>query len=141
MALTAAEIASCFEIANVIWQVGIGTTATVHDGYGIQLTLTDIDTLQTDLLGRLQNLAAIAETNVRALTVSWATVRLSTAKIESGSAGDTGGLNFSFEEKRAQIKQLFNVYVPVLHMADAQRRKSMTPVGEQVSNIISVSRG
>lgn len=141
MALDDSEIAYCFEIANVIWQVGIGTTATVHDGFGIQLTLTDIDQLQTDLLTRLQNLAAIAVTNVRALTVDWALIRLNTAKMEGGQTGDTGGLTFSFETKREQIKQLFNVYVPVLHMADAQRRKSMTPVGEPVSSFIGVSRG
>jgi hypothetical protein len=119
MALTAAQHLSCHEIANVIVQ----DAAKIHNGFGIILELSNLDELHTALDALITALDADEQTKVAALVSDWDNVRLSVGKIDGGAVGNISSASYSFDDKRARIKELFQVYVPVMHIAEALMRR------------------
>jgi hypothetical protein len=106
----------------------------VHDGFGVQLTLTELDELKDDVSAKLAALDADSLVKVQALVVEWDVIRTQTAKIMTGGIGNLSGLDYDVEKKQARIRQLLHTYVPALHMADAKRRKR-GPVGVKSAQI------
>lgn len=126
MALDAAQKLSVYECLGVTAGPGGGTNedkATIHNGFGVTLTLTEMDRLRDQLDAYLTGVTSAVETKIAALVVAWDAVRLCTGKMEGGSIGDISGMSDSFEDKRANIRGLMQVYVPVMHMVEAIRRR------------------
>jgi len=130
MALTAAESLSVFEILEAFWD----TTASVTDGYGIQLTLTELSELKTGISTRLAALDAASLIKVSALVVEWDAISSATLSMDGGSIGSLQGVKLDFKEMQARIRKRLQTYVPVLHMADAIKHKR-GPVGSQSAQI------
>lgn len=127
MALTDAQKLSVYECLGVTFGAGGGTqadSATIHNGFGVTLTLSQMDTLRDQLDAHLAGVTTAVETKIAALVVAWDAIRLCTGKMESGAIGDLSGMSDSFEDKRAHFRSLMQVYVPVMHMVEAMRRRT-----------------
>jgi hypothetical protein len=120
------EKAYCFEILEAFY----ADDGVVTDGFGIQLSLTELDTLKDEIETRLNALTGAKLTIVQALVVDWQAVRGSSIKIEGGGTGNVSGMNMDFEKEQARIRKLLLSYVPVMHIADAIKQKR-GPVGSQ----------
>lgn len=126
MALTDAQKLSVYECLGVTHGAGGGTnenSATIHNGFGVTLTLSEMDRLRDQLDAHLAGITSAVETKIAALVVAWDAVRLCTGKMEAGTIGDISGMSDSFEDKRANIRGLMQVYVPVMHMVESIRRR------------------
>jgi hypothetical protein len=125
MALTDAQKLSVFECLGITYGAGGGSaanTATIHNGFGESLTLTEMDTLRTAVTDHLDNLVSAVETKVAALVVEWDNVRIKVGAIQ-GNVGSLQGVTYSFEDARKLIKEQMMVYVPVMHIQDSIRRR------------------
>lgn len=130
MALTPAEILSCFELLQAFWS----DTGSVTDGFGIQLSLTELDALKSDITTRLDALDADAVLKVRAIVLRYDVIASSTMSIEGGSTGNVSGVTIKMEELIARLRQRLLTYVPVMHIADAIKQKR-GPIGSQGAQI------
>ena len=127
IALSATNRLYVFEILELTIGPGGGTkedTATIHNGYGISLTLSDMDKLRDAVDAYLAGIDTETQTNIEALCTAWVDVRLCTGSIEGGNMGEIGGVSINFEEKRMRIKTLMQTYVPVLSLLDSIRRRN-----------------
>ncbi len=139
MALDEDQIFQSFQIAGVIWDDF--TNALIHDGFGTQLQLTDLDALQSALRSRLLALSASAETEVETLITKWQACKFDTAEMDAGAVGDTTGLKYSPKNKREIIKELFASTLGLMGIYQAQMAKKKAVYGEQMSDVIAVRRG
>jgi len=132
-----ATIRSCFEIARVIY----ADSLKIHNGYGVVLELSDLDTLKDALRTYLTStLDSDSTTKVEALVVAWDAVRLNVGRIEGGAIGELSSLTYTADEKRQQIKELFQTYVPVMHIVDSiKRRENAAP--NTSTGFIPIRRG
>ena len=138
--LTESETFQCFQLAGVIWDDF--NTASIHDGFGVQLSLTDLSILQSDLRARLVALSDPALVEVRVFIVKWAAVKYSTASMEGGAVGSTTGLKYDPKDKRENVKELFASTLGLMGMAQAQAAKRKAMMGENSDNgCIGVVRG
>lgn len=117
MALSDAEKLSCFEILEAYWD----TTATITNGFGVELTLTQLDTLKNDISARLTALDTASLVKVSALVVEWDACRLDTLRLEQGTTGGVNGVFMDSEKQQARIRKLLHTYVPVMHMVEAMK--------------------
>ena len=135
MPLTDAEKLSCFEILEAFW----ADTATIHNGYGTVLTLSDIDRLKSDITTRLGNLDAASLVKVSALVVEWDALGTAPVLVEAGSSGNTSGVSYNIDQHRANIRKRLHTYVPVIHIIDSIMRRE-GPTNTR-SGIIPIMRG
>lgn len=108
------ERASCYEIAAVIYRDN--TTATLHNSFGTQVQLTNMDVLQTAMESALDNLSDTAVTKVRAIVAEWDPIADFSGKIVNGSVGCVSGITIDWDAIKDQIKRRFILYVPVMHL-------------------------
>ncbi len=123
MALSLAERASIFEMLSAFWGA---ESASITNGYGIVLTLSDLNILTADINRRMDviDLDATAVTKVQALVVKWDCIASEDVEIQAGNVGDISGVTYSTKSARARIRDVMHTYIPVMHMAQAvQRRK------------------
>lgn len=124
MALSGAQKLSVKECLGVSAGPGGGgnaNNATIHNHYGVILTLSEMDTLRDELDTYIDNLASDQETAVAALVVEWDKVRLCTVSIEAGGIGDASGITHDPAEKRKRIRELMQTYIPVLSLIESIR--------------------
>ena len=119
MALTPAETRSAFEICHVIYN----DVARVNEGFYRDINI-DTSYVKSDVVAMLAALDADSEIKVKALIVEWDKVALTTGRIEGGGVGQIQGASFSFDEVRARIKEMFRIYVPIMHVVDRAIRNS-----------------
>ncbi len=124
MPLTAAEKLGCFEILEAYWD----TTLTITNGFGVELTLNQLDVLKNDITTRLNALDADSVIRVSALVAEWESIRLATLNVQSGSDGQVTGVNLDFEKQQARVRKLLHTYIPVMHIAESIRQQA-GPVG------------
>jgi hypothetical protein len=140
MALNESQIFQCFQLAGVIWDDF--AQAKIHDGFGVQLELTDLDALQSALRTRLTTLSAAAETEVADLVTRWGRVKFNTASMDQGAVGDTTGLKYDPKDKRENLKELFASTLGLMGIYQAQAAKNKAMRGERAdSGIIGIRRG
>ena len=128
MALTTAQKIRVFECLEITYGPGDSqnanvNTATIHNNYGITLTLTEMNTLRDAVLTYLGTLDASVETEIVALIAKWDAVRLSTVQLQDGSAGEASGVTLNPNDQRARVRTLMQVYVPVLDIAQSIKRR------------------
>ncbi len=130
--LTVDETLTCFEILSAMW----ADTGSVQDGYGIQVSLSQLNLLKTEIANRLGPLIPDpnnpgyylglddgSATRVKVLAANWNALGTSPVSIKDGNAGAISGMSYNIEDERDKIRQLLNTYVPVLHIADSIKRK------------------
>lgn len=133
----------CFEMASSIWTDQ--ATISIHNGYSIQLSLSDVDTLQNDLAGRLVNLSSGTVIMLQVLIygtddgLGWVQCRKGQMEQQNGGSDSVTGLSWSIEGQRQSIIKLFDGYVGCIHMVRALARKKDEPRGQ--SSSICVMRG
>lgn len=141
--LTEEDQRYCFEMASAIWKDQ--TTATVHNGYGIILSLSQLDELQNDLMARLAALSATSVSLVQELIYGdddgfgWKDVRKGSMEVNDGGSDTARGVSFSMEDQRQSIKGLFDGYVGCMSMARAIARRQDQERGK--SSCIPIARG
>lgn len=139
MALTDPQKATCFEILGITRGPAAGTQediATLHNGFGVTLTLSQMDTLRDKVNTVLTDLDSTALTKVTAIVADYEAIENHTGELQSGSIGNIQGLSYSFEAKRARLTERLTFYVPVIDMASAiKRRDAKTFGGSSVSFI------
>lgn len=135
MALTSAEVLSCFEILDAFW----ADTASITNGYGTVLTLDDISTLKTNISTRLAALDVASLVKVSALVAEWDALGNAPVIMEQAGTGSTTGLNYNVETHKANIRKKLHTYVPVLHMVDAIMRREGPK--DARSGVIPIMRG
>lgn len=128
MALTTAQIIEVFECLEVTYGPGDAgnanvDSATIHNNYGIELTLTEMNTLRDAIKVYLGTLDASIEAKIVALLADWDTVRLQTVQIQDGSTGETSGVSLDPQRQRERIRQVMQVYVPVLDISQSIKRR------------------
>lgn len=126
MALSNAEKLSCFEILEGFW----ADTATIHNGFGVQLTLTQLDTLKNDISTRLSNLDADAVLKVQGIVAEWDGIKFAAMDLQAGTTGGVTGVNLDFAKVQARMRFLLQTYVPVMHMIEAVKRQQ-GPTGQE----------
>ncbi len=129
-ALDEGEQMSVFEILEAFWD----STGSVTDGFGIQLSLTELDQLKNDITTRLLALSDAALVKVRAIIVEYDDVKGGDFAFDGGQIGTLGGLKMSSAMEQAKIRKRLLTYVPVMHMADALKQKR-GPVGSASAQI------
>jgi hypothetical protein len=132
MPLDAAQLRSAFELASVIYQDF--TTASISDGFGLQIQIIQLDTLQSALNTYLTTLSADSVIKVAEIISEWDAIVDLPGEMRGGSVGSITGLNFSMDDARARLIKRFQTYVPVLHIADAEARKQNAPTAAQTNN-------
>lgn len=128
--LTGAERASCHECMRSFW--AIDTTATVTNGFGIVMTLSDLDKLQADIDARLNTISAddTACTKVRALVAQWDAIATASIKIVNGNIGGSiSGVSLSSDDIKAEIREVLGTYLHVYHQKVAIGRRNAEPAG------------
>ena len=122
MALSLAERASCFEIVSGYWA---GATATITNGYGITMELSDLDILTANINTRLNDIDsdATALAKVQALVAKWDAVATDDIDMQAGSIGDVNGVSYSSAKARDRIRDVMHTYLPVIHMVQAIQRR------------------
>lgn len=127
MALSGAEKASVFECLRGYWA---GATASITNGYGITLSISDLATLTNDINTRLTAIDsdATALAKVQALVVKWDRIANSSVSID-GSVGDMTGVKYSAADARERLREQMHVYVPVMHMLEAIKARNAQSVG------------
>lgn len=138
-AFTEQQIRRCHEIARVI----LADTAKIHNGFGIVLELSNLSELSDALDAKLADINSNdtdSRTEIQSLITQWDNVRLATAKIEGGSVGDLSSVSFDFEEARTRIKELFQIYVPFMHHAEAIVRRANEKLTAGKSANLSIAR-
>ena len=140
MSFTVPQKLSVFECLGVTYGPGGGSSAanaTLHNGFGVLLTLSQMDQLRTEVNNLLDNMAIDQETAVKELVVEWDAVRLQTAEVTGGSIGSATSVTYSAAGKRERIRQLMTVYVPIFTIAQSMKQRE----GEsRIGCNISVSR-
>jgi hypothetical protein len=131
--LTAAEQLSCFEILDI----SNAASGAIHNGYAIELTISDLDRLRDAVTTKLTGLNSDQETKVRAIVVEWDAIGFQTGKISEGAMGTLNGLSDSFEDRRALLLKRLHIYVPMQHIIQGIARRH----GSKPSSNISVIRG
>jgi hypothetical protein len=126
LALTVAQKIRVFEVLEVTYGPGGGDNedvATIHTGFGIDASLTEMDTLRAELLKFLTALDSSVEAEIVTLLAEWDIVRLQTVTMSDGSAGDVSGASLDPNVRREQIRKLMQIYVPVMHLTDSLKRR------------------
>jgi hypothetical protein len=138
-ALTALERASCYELAEVIYKDNV--KATLHNSFGSQVLLTELNELQDALEEALDNLIGddTATQKVRDIVEEWDPIANFSGKIENGSIGCVTGVTIDFDAIKETIKRRFCKYIPVMHLKKASAMVQDQPPGRS-SNVIGISR-
>ena len=126
MALTTAQKLSCYEILGVTAGPGGGTeedTLTLHNGYGITLTLSEMDNLRDKVEAALTGLASGQETKVAAIVTEWDAMGFNVGTLD-GSVGNVQGVSFSWKEKREYLYQRLTYFVPIEDMARGIKKRN-----------------
>ncbi len=138
-ALTGLERASCYELAVVIYKDN--HKATMHNSFGDQLQLTDLNSLQDSLEQALDNLIGddIATQKVRDIVEEWDPIADYSGSIVNGSIGCISGITINWDAIKDAIKRRFCLYVPVMHLNKAAAMVAGREPGRQ-SSTIGISR-
>jgi hypothetical protein len=67
---------------------------------------------KTQILASIAALTSDTETKVTALCTAWDAASLNVGSIQGGGVTDVQGLNFSWDDKRAVIRQRMQIYLP-----------------------------
>jgi hypothetical protein len=138
MALTAAEKLSAYEILGVTHGPGAGGAnediATIHNAFGVSLSLTDMDTLRDEVDVYLDNLQSDVETRVAAIIADYDEIRDNYGvRVEAGSVGDVSGVSVDFDEMKRQIRARLMTFVPVIHMVESFKMRSGPDAGPSLT--------
>lgn len=122
MAWSLLKRASVFEILGAFWA---GSSATITNGYGITLSLSDLNILTADINTRLNAIEAdaTAVAKVEELVDAWDCISKVDIKL-SGGVGDVQGVEYSSEATRTRLRTLLLGYIPVFHMVDAIKHRN-----------------
>lgn len=139
-ALTGLERASCYELAQVIYKDN--TRATLHNSFGSQVLLTELNELQDALEAALDNLVGddVATQKVRDIVKDWDPIARFSGKIVNGSVGCITGITIDYDAIKEEIKRQFCEYVPVMHLRKASAMVQDQPPSRP-SNVIGIARG
>jgi hypothetical protein len=107
--------ASIFEILSGFWA---GATATISNGFGVTMSISDLDLLTANINARLAALDDTAKTKLIALVAEWDSISNVDFAFE-GDIGSVKGVKYSTDIHRARIQKQVHVYVPVLNMYEA----------------------
>jgi len=113
MALTEAQIRSCFEMLDTPYSTSFNTM----DGMGTLSSQTDVSgsttgQAKTAITTAIAAFTSDTETKVTALITAWDEISLNVGTIQSGGVSDVQGLSFSFEDKRNLIRNRLQTYLP-----------------------------
>jgi hypothetical protein len=137
-ALSDDERASCYEIAAVIYKDN--TSANLHNSFGVQVQLVELNVIQDALEDALNNLGDTGITKVRAIVEEWDPIADFSGKIENGSIGCVTGITIDWDAIKATIKRRFCLYVPVMHLMKAiSMVQDREP--DQPQTVIGIMRG
>lgn len=128
MALTTAQIIEVFECLEVTYGPGDSQNAnvdaaTIHNNFGITLTLSDMNALRDALKVYLGTLDSAVESKIVSLLAEWDAVRLQTVAIQDGSTGETSGVTMDPQKVRERIRTMMQVYVPVMDISQSIKRR------------------
>lgn len=124
MAMTPAEKLSCFEILEAFWLTSTETTGEITNGFGIELTLTNLDVLKTNIKNRIDALDAsvdlmdvAAVVKIQAIVSEWDSLGISDVQVQNGN------VNYDSEDHRNKIRKRLQKYITVMHITDGVRQK------------------
>ena len=126
MALTTAQKIRVYEVLGVTYGPGGGDNAnyaTIHNHLGIELTLTEMDTLRDALSTYLETLDADVETEIESLLDEWEGCRLLTVKMDGGGTDGVDGVTVDPEAMRRRVRELMQQYIPVMSIAQSVKRR------------------
>ncbi len=118
------ELDLCQELGSVIWQDSVVGT----NGFGIAVTLTMLNQLKTALRAYCAALDGTGRQAVRECLSMWLQVRFAAVAI-NGDIGCVHGIQVSSANTVAQLKSVFQLYVPVMTLAQMsdKRDSALTP--------------
>lgn len=139
MALTTAVKISCFQLLGISYGPGGGAnanSATIHNGFGVTLSLTQMDTLRDNVNTFLDNVSSDQETEVESIITQYDAIKNVKVEID-GAVGDIQGVRYSTDAHIASLRvQLQNV-IPVMHMIESIAKRNGPP---QMLGYVSVIR-
>lgn len=118
--LTTADRRTVFKILRAFWS---GGNATITNGFGVVMTVSDLDTL-TDLIdAKLDSYIAddAACTDIQTLVTQWDL--FSGMHLEGPVQVGSISANISLSEIRNQIKQELHTYVPIMTMGEGLAKR------------------
>lgn len=126
MALSEAEKLSCFEILEAFWLTSTETTGEITNGFGIELTLTNLDTLKDNIKNRIDTLDAsvdpmdvAAVVKVQAIVAEWDSLGIGDVEVQNSPQG----ASYSSEDHRNKIRKRLQKYITVMHITDGIKQK------------------
>lgn len=138
MALTAAEKLSAYEILGVTHGPGAGGAnediATIHNAFGVSLSLTEMDTLRDEVDQYLDNLASDVEVRVQSIIADYDEIADNYGVgVESGSVGDVNGVTVDFDKMKNQIRSRLMHFIPVIHLVESYKLRNGPNTGSSVT--------
>lgn len=135
--LTESQKIRVFECLDITYGPGASgnanvNKATIHNHYGIDTSLTEMNTLRDEVLTTINTMSSEIEADVIELLNEWNLVRLQTVTMSDGSAGDISGASMDPEKRRAQIRSLMARKIGVMDIAESIRLRH----GAAVSRVI-----
>lgn len=136
-ALSLPERASVFEILRAFWE---GSTATVTNGYGLMLTISDLETVTNGINSRLDDIESddTATEKIRDLVEDWDEIASTQVQLNNSTVGSISGITISSDAIKENIRQRLGTYLQVFHMFDAIKRRNAESGG--AGNIVAMIR-
>lgn len=129
MALTTAQKISCYQLLGISYGPGGGNnanSATIHNGFGVSLSLTQMDTLRNNVNEFLDNLSTGQETEIASIITEYDTIKNIKVSI-SGSVGDIQGVDYSTDSHTAHLRSQLQGVVPIMHMVESIAKRNGPP--------------
>lgn len=129
MALTTAVKISCFQLLGISYGPGGGANsaaATIHNGFGVSLTLSQMDTLRTNVNLYLDNVSADQETEIESIITEYDSIKNTNIELD-GSIGDIQGVRYSTEGHITRLRQQLQGVVPIFHLVESVAKRSGPP--------------
>jgi hypothetical protein len=129
-ALTQFQRASLFEALRAFWS---GEDAAVTNGFGIVLTVSQLDTLKNLINSKID--AIVADTDTTAndklveLADEWDEVASCAVELNNASVGSISGITISSDRIKDNIRQRLATYLEVFHMRDAIKIRNAENLG------------
>ena len=131
--LTDDEICQCFELLEKI----DGDNATIDNGYGVTLYLSNLDVLKNNVRGRLSGASDSHINAIRQILAAYAPYRFNFTTMTAGSAGSTSGITDDPAAAKDGLRKLLQTYIPEFTEAQA-RAMSMRATSATGGNAVGV---